>query len=370
MTSEREDKPPEREQTDKSLADEREKTDDELLKRGAALEETSDEVVASARERAGQVLDDARNKADEKLRLTSTSHAQQTALKEERAAEDRALHDERATADEKLARERDARRRALAALLALERDETDDYLLLERERADAAVDSRDDFLGMVTHDVRNLLGGLVMSASAVMRIPSDDVAAKAAMTREGQRIYRYAARMNRLVGDLLDIVSIEAGRLSIVPRREDATELLSETVDAFQAVASAKKISLTTEARSGNLIALYDHERVLQVLANLVGNAVKFTPGGGRIDVFVESIDDQVRFGVRDTGPGIPSDQLLVVFDRYWQRAKAPHGSLGLGLYIARCIVEAHGGKIWGESLPGQGSTFFFTLPAPTRHVV
>jgi len=363
MASGPDDKPAERERTDKSLADERGKTDDELLKRSEALEETSDDVVASARERAGQVLFDARRKADETLRLANTSHAAQAALDKERAAEDRALRDERATADQKLASERETRRRALAALLALERDETDDYLLLERERADAAVDARDDFLGMVTHDVRNLLGGLVMSASSVMKIPCADAAAKAVLTREGQRIHRYAARMNRLVGDLLDVVSIEAGRLAIVPHREDAAELLRETVDAFQAIASAKKIALTTEMKSGALAARCDHERILQVLANLVGNAVKFTPDGGRIDLLVDAVDDQVRFGVHDTGPGIPADQLSVVFDRYW-RAKESHGGLGLGLYIARCIVEAHAGKIWAESLPGEGSTFYFSLPA------
>jgi signal transduction histidine kinase len=364
MTSGREDQPPERDSTDRSLADEREKTDDELLKRGAALEESSDEVVASARDRAARILGNARKSADEKLGMTTSSRAQQATLKEERASEDRALRDERATADQKLANERDTRGRALAALLALERDETDDHLLHERKRADAAINSRDEFLAMVTHDLRNLLSGLVMSASSLMQVPCDDVTVKAAIRREGQRIHRHAAGMNRLVGDLLDVVSIEAGRLAVIPETEDARELLREIVDAFQTNASAKKISLRTEVKSGTLLARYDRERILQVLANLVGNAVKFTPEGGRIDLFAEADADQIRFGVRDTGPGIPSDRLLTVFDRYWQHAKDRHGGLGLGLYIARCIVDAHGGKIWAESLPGEGSTFYFTLPA------
>jgi signal transduction histidine kinase len=369
MTPGREDQPPERDSTDRSLADEREKTDDELLKRGAALEESSDEVVASARERAARILDNARKAADEKLDMTSSSRAQQVALKEQRASEDRALREERVTADQMLADERDTRGRALAALLALERDETDDHLLLERARADAAVHSRDEFLAMVTHDLHNLLGGLVMSASSLMKVACDDVAVKAAIMREGNRIHRHAARMNRLVGDLLDVVSIEAGRLAIIPQSEDAMALLREIVDAFHPNASAKKIALRTEVESNILFGWYDRERILQVLANLVGNAVKFTPEGGQIDLFVEAHHDQIRFGVRDTGPGIASDRLLTVFDRYWQHAKDLHGGLGLGLYIARCIVDAHGGKIWVESLPGQGSTFYFTLPAAASPV-
>jgi len=214
------------------------------------------------------------------------------------------------------------------------------------------------------------LGGLVMSASNVLNVECRDEAAKTVITREGQRIHRYAARMNRLVGDLLDVVSIEAGRLAVVPQHEDATELLRETVDAFQSAAAAKKISLRTEVKAGTLLARYDHERILQVLANLVGNAIKFTPEGGRLDLFAESTGDEIRFGVRDTGPGIPSDRLLVVFDRYWQRTQGLHGGLGLGLYIARCIVEAHRGRIWAESAPGDGSTFYFTLPAASSRAV
>ncbi|MDB4943288.1 MAG: hypothetical protein JWP97_2822 [Labilithrix sp.] len=354
---------PERDSTDRSLAGEREKTDDELMKRGAVLEESSDEVIARARGQAGQVLEEARRTADAKLRETGASGAEQAVVDEDRQREDRALRAERATADASLEEERQTRRRALAALLAVEREETDEHLLLERSRADSAVHSRDEFLAIVTHDVRNLLGGLVMSASSVMNVPCED-AAKEAIAREGHRIQRYAARMNRLVADLLDVVSIEAGRLAVVPEREDAKELLRETVDAFEALIASRKISMRTEVKAGTLLARYDHERVLQVLANLVGNAIKFTPDGGRIDLVVEALDGEIRFGVVDTGAGIPEDRLTVVFDRYWQRAKHQHGGLGLGLYIARSIVEAHGGRIWAESRLGEGSTFYFTLPA------
>lgn len=354
--------PEERELTDQSLAVERNKTDDELLKADAALEQSADDVLARARERATEVLQAARDDADEKLRRMGAAPEEHAAIEEERTLEDRALHRERATAGKELDDEREQRQRALTALLALERDETDQHLLLERARADAVIGSRDEFLAMVTHDVRNLLGGLALSASSVMNVPCDDPAAKDTIAREGQRIQRYTARMNRLVGDLLDVVSIEAGRLAVVPQRENATDLVRETVDAFQALAAAKKISLRTEVKAGTLLAQYDHARILQVLANLVGNAIKFTPEGGRIDLLVEAVDEGIRFAVRDTGAGIPSDRLLLVFDRFWQSAKNQQPGLGLGLYIARCIVEAHHGKIWAESSLGQGSTFYFTL--------
>jgi signal transduction histidine kinase len=101
----------------------------------------------------------------------------------------------------------------------------------------------------------------------------------------------------------------------------------------------------------------------MQVLANLVGNAIKFTPSGGRIDIVVEPVDHDVRFSVADTGRGIASDQLDVVFERFWKDAKRERAGLGLGLYISKCIIEVHGGKIWAESRRGEGSRFYFTIP-------
>jgi signal transduction histidine kinase len=172
--------------------------------------------------------------------------------------------------------------------------------------------------------------------------------------------------MSRLVSDLLDVVSLEAGRLALIPRQQDATELVRDTLDAFNALAAAQGISIRTEVRAGSLLAHYDQERILQVLANLVGNAIKFTPHGGRIDIMVEPIAQDVRFAVIDTGPGIPEQHTDAIFERFWRVAKLERSGLGLGLYISKCIVDAHGGKIWVESPPHQGSAFYFTLPGST----
>ena len=185
--------------------------------------------------------------------------------------------------------------------------------------------------------------------------------------REARRIQRYTARMTRLVGDLLDVISIEHGRLAVLPERHDAKELLRETLDAFQPIAAAKQIDITTDVRAGSLLARYDHDRILQVLANLVGNAIKFTGEGGQVALFVEPSHDEVRFSVKDNGVGIASEKLDVIFERFWQVAEKERSGLGLGLYISKCIVEAHGGRIWAESQPAAGSTFHFTLPAAER---
>jgi signal transduction histidine kinase len=351
----------ERDATNQSLSDERLKTDEELVKRRVDIDGSADAIIASARARADRILKKARAKADRLLALQDRP-LERGAIDSERSREDETTSEERTTADDTLAQERGARRRAMAALLSLEREQTDDHLLLERARADQAITSRDDFLGMVSHDLRNLLGGMAMSATSLLNIPSDGEV-RTAITTNAQRIQRYTARMNRLVADLLDVVSIEAGRLALVPQQQNAAELVRETLDAFSVLSAANGISIRTEVRAGSLLAQYDQERILQVLANLVGNAVKFTPKGGRIDIVVEPIGHDVRFGIIDTGPGIPEQDSARIFERFARVAKWERSGLGLGLYISKCIVEAHGGKIWVESRPGQGSSFYFTLP-------
>jgi signal transduction histidine kinase len=282
--------------------------------------------------------------------------------------EDQAVRNERASADERLRREREEAARVLRKLLPLERDKTDRYLLTERARADDALSNRDDFLGIVSHDLRDLLGGMVMSAALLSRSAPDNTQGKQTIVAM-ERIQRYAARMNRLIGDLVDVASIDAGKLAVTPAPCDAAALLTEAVKTFEAVASAKSISLQTEMAEGPLLGEFDHDRVMQVLANLITNAMKFTPHGGRIRVRAEGAGDELRFAVSDTGSGIPGNLLEAIFERFWQVGKNDRRGLGLGLYISRCLVEAHGGRIWAESTVGEGSRFCFTLPGPRGSV-
>jgi len=363
MTGKELERKPKRHLTDDSLVIEREKTDTELEKRSLHFEESADELVSEARDRADEIVTRTRERTDRSLRDVEAGPQEVNLLKEERRDEDASLEHERETADLKLQSEREARRRALSALLALERQQTNDHLLQERSQADEAIASRDHFLAMASHDLRNMLGGMAMAAESLIEIKCDEKVHEAIL-RDAKRIRRYTSRMARIVSDLVDVVSIDAGQLAVHPQRHDATELLRETVDVFLPIATGYGTSIEFEVAPGPLMALYDHERILQVLANLVGNALKFTSRGGRIHLGATQMGDTLQFEVSDTGCGIDSEKLESVFNRFWQAGgDRMHAGLGLGLYISKCIVEAHGGRIWAKSQIGAGSTFCFALP-------
>jgi signal transduction histidine kinase len=353
---------PERTQTDESLAVERANADKALLEKAKLLERRADDVIEHAREEADEVLAAAREKADDRLSRPADSTEARAAVVEERAVEDQVVLDERAVADERVRLERAASR---ARLFPLERDKTDLYLLTERARSDDALANRDDFLGMVSHDLRDLLNGVVMSAALIAASSPDDEHGKKALIG-AQRIERSAGRMARLIGDLVDIASIDAGKLAVVPVAVDAAALVVEAVETWGPPAFSKGILLETSAL-GSVPAMLDSQRILQVLGNLITNAVKFSPRDSRIQIGVENTGTETRFFVKDTGVGIQNDKLEAVFERFWQVGKNDHRGLGLGLYISKCLVEAHGGRIWAESQPGAGSTFIFTVPTAPR---
>lgn len=305
------------------------------------------------------MLHRARRRADEK----APGGVAWETVEAERELEDAVLCQEREVNDETLTHEREEEKRALAHLLRYEREQTDDHLLVERSRADRLLAARDDFMGMVSHDLRTLLGGIALTAALQIRHAKDDEGGRHTVDA-ARKIQRYTARMNRLIGDLIDVTGIEAGRLSVDLGQRDAVALLRETAEAFQPSASANGITLDVELAKGAVLATFDQDRILQVLANLVSNAIKFTNDGGRISVRVAPAGSEVLFSVRDTGSGIPTEQLEAIFERFWQGTAHDRRGLGLGLFITRCIVEAHGGRVWAESDLGKGSRFFFTLPA------
>jgi len=170
-----------------------------------------------------------------------------------------------------------------------------------------------------------------------------------------------------MISDLVDAASLETGTLSLDQRENELGRVMSDAIDLLQPLADARGLALVTELLGGIERAWCDRERIVQVLSNLVGNAIKFTPQGGHIRVRAEGYGDMVRISVSDDGPGIAPDQMPRIFDRYWHLAqRESRQGAGLGLYIAKGIVENHGGRIWVESTLGHGSTFFFTLPAVT----
>jgi signal transduction histidine kinase len=348
-----------RDRTDASLRTERERVDRAVADKRSAQQREADAIVERARDNADAILESARDDADQRLPPTAEVA---TTLAETRATEDEVLRGERAAADGALERERAESQRALARLFPLEREKTDRHLLTERARADDAVAQRDDFLGIVSHDLRNLLGGIVLSADLLSHAADTDPSATQTAVG-GKRILRYAARMNRLIGDLLDVASIDAGSLSLKRERGDMREVVAEAADSFRAAAEAKGLAFEVVLPDEPLEAEGDRGRLLQVLANLITNAIKFT-NAGTITLSCERAGDHLCFSIRDTGIGIPEAMRKSVFERFWQVGKNDHRGVGLGLYISRSIVDAHGGTIAVETELGKGSTFSFTIPA------
>jgi signal transduction histidine kinase len=348
---------PRREQTDESLRIEREKSDAAAGEKRREIEARADAVVQIARDRADEVLQAARDDADREQPSSVTDPVSER----ERGLADVILARERAKADAVLERERIQRRECFEIFLANEREATDSNLMDERADADTNVATRDDFLATVSHDLRSLLSGLSLSAQLLLeKAPTGaagDLTRKCAGTSQ-----RLVARMSRLVNDLLDVTSIEAGKVALLIEETDVADVLRDTLEAFEPLAAAKGVSLSAEAEPPPCVGRFDSGRVLEVLANLVSNALKFTSSGGRVSIRVAREGNELHFAVNDTGIGIPEDALQGVFEKFKQVAKDRRG-LGLGLYISKGIVEAHGGRMWGESRLGAGSTFHFAIP-------
>jgi len=233
-------------------------------------------------------------------------------------------------------------------------------------RAERAVQARQELIATVSHDLRNPLSNIVLSAALLLRAPSTD--GPAAREKQIGVIQRSADRMNRIILDLLDVASINAGHLAIERKSHPAAALVSDAIELSAATAARMMLRLEGALVGDGLEVDCDRDRLLQVFGNLIGNAIKFTPEGGTIKVSAEPREGgETLFSVADTGPGIPLDDLPHVFDRYWQARKTARLGTGLGLSISKGIVEAHDGRIWAESAPGQGATFFFTIPRNTR---
>ena len=227
-----------------------------------------------------------------------------------------------------------------------------------RARAQRAVSARDELLGVVAHDLRSPLGAIMMKAATLQRQRSPE-----AVTKQAASIENVALRMDFIIKSLLDAASLEAGKFSINTAPCPVEGLLQETADLFGSAAAARSIVLDRAVADPDLVLQADRDRLLQVLSNLVGNALKFTPPGGHVSIAAERLGDSVRFSVADTGPGISPADAPHIFERFWKQEKRDSKGTGLGLFIAQHIVEAHRGRIWVESEPGHGATFHFEIP-------
>jgi PAS domain S-box-containing protein len=227
--------------------------------------------------------------------------------------------------------------------------------------AEQATRARDEMLGVVAHDLRNPLSTITMASQMLLEISAPE----RTMERKQLEIMRRAAeRMKRLISDLLDAKRIESGGLTVDPRPEEVTTVVGDALEMLRPLASSSSLQLDAAVPDGLPRVMVDPARVQQVLSNLVGNAIKFTPAGGSITVRAELAQDgEVCLAVVDTGPGIPTEQLPHIFGRFWQGKRTDRRGVGLGLAIAKAIVEAHRGRIWVESHVGAGTSFYFTVP-------
>jgi signal transduction histidine kinase len=227
-----------------------------------------------------------------------------------------------------------------------------------------AVAARDEVLGIVAHDLRNPLSTATLTAELLVRPEHER---RVQSRRLAERLGRALGRATRLIEDLLDVTRLENGSgISVDARPQSIPALAQEAFDMLESAATNASVALDAKFPSDLPPAMADEARIIQVLGNLIGNALKFTPTGGHVHVSAARLGDELSVTVADTGKGVAPEHLAHMFDRFWQADAGDRRGAGLGLAIAKGIVEAHGGRIWAESEPGRGCRVTFTLPVAT----
>ena len=372
--------------TDASLGAERATTDEAADRAAARAQRVLDDLIERDRISADERLSKYRKTADAALAVErSAAPARDQLIATEREVADDGKKAERVITDSILDGERrradaatETKRRELQrdqGRLTHYRHETDHQLSTERSEADESTatlgktrsaltdanteqESRNDIFRMVTHDLRNPLSVIALNAQWI----AEEVAV--ASTREAaEQITLAAARMERLLKDLLDVARFESRTLRMVKCPHDVGALVTEVSQAYRPLFAERRMTLTVESAPEPIVTSFDHDRIVQVLSNLLGNAMKFMPSGGTATLRVVRRKAEIEFVLSDSGPGIHPDQLPHVFERFWQVDSSTRRGLGLGLYICKQLVVAHGGHIWVESEVGKGATFRFTLP-------
>jgi signal transduction histidine kinase len=309
----------------------------------AKLQSRSDSDASRDRGRADTGRSGAERQAqgDERLRV-------------ERQTSDQAIKGERLRADaatEKGRSQYQAAAKSSAELLSQEQQ--------SHQKTKATLTTREEFLAIVSHDLRNPLNNISMATQNLLEEPKD-------VKEFAWSINRSADEMLRLIEDLLDVERMAVGKLTLHIEQHDVSEIIKEAVEKFKGTAASKGITLEAAPQDVRGYVVCDRRRVMQVLSNLIGNAIKFTPAKGQICVSCQRAGPEggeVRISVSDTGEGIAPEKIKTIFDRFSQIRNQDRRDIGLGLYIAKMMVEEHPGRIWVESKLGEGSTFHFTLP-------
>jgi len=342
---------------------EREKSDETLRDSDLASEHQADFDRDAERVEADKAKLQSRSDSDASRDLgradTGRSGAERQAqgderLRVERQTSDQAIKGERLRVDaatEKGRSQYQAAAKSSAELLSQEQQ--------SHQKTKATLTSREEFLAIVSHDLRNPLNNISMATQNLLEEPKD-------VKELASSINRSADEMLRLIEDLLDVERMAVGKLTLHIEQHDVSEIIKEAVEKFKGTAASKGITLEAAPQDVCGYVGCDRSRVMQVLSNLIGNAIKFTPAKGQICVSCQRVGPEgreVRISVSDTGEGIAPEKIKTIFERFSQIHNQDRRGIGLGLYIAKMMVEEHAGRIWVESKLGGGSTFHFTLP-------
>jgi signal transduction histidine kinase len=342
---------------------EREESDETLRDSDLASEHQADFDRDAERVEADKAKLQSRSDSDASRDLgradTGRSGAERQAqgderLRVERQTSDQAIKGERLRADaatEKGRSQYQAAAKSSAELLSQEQQ--------SHQKTKATLTTREEFLAIVSHDLRNPLNNISMAAQILLEEPRD-------VKEFASSINRSADEMLRLIEDLLDVERMAVGKLTLHIEQHDVSEIIKEAVEKFKGTAASKGITLEAAPQDVRGYVVCDRSRVMQVLSNLIGNAIKFTPAKGQICISCQRAGPEggeVRISVSDTGEGIAPEKIKTIFDRFSQIHNQDRRGIGLGLYIAKMMVEEHPGRIWVESKLGEGSTFHFTLP-------
>ncbi len=370
----------ERAQTDNSLNVERGKTDESFDAMKGQAESATDKALSQNRLEADKARMHRRSEADIR---NEKAHLNNVLIQKDRISEDSAIKKERSKNDLAVGHERGERERLLNRLVKLERQTTDKNLLLERSKTDfdsrlaenllsaeqtahldtkSTLTTREEFVAIVSHDLKNPIGAILSASEMLLEDPSlINVGEDAKRCLE--MIRRNADTSLRLISDILDMERIVEGKLHLETASCRLSDLIKEALECCAHVAAKKNMTLNSNFAKEESLIDCDKDRVYQIIMNLIGNALKFTPDGGCVTVATEESPTEFKVSISDTGPGIPDEQKNLIFERFAQIGNKNRSGLGLGLYISKTLVESHGGKIWVESSLGKGSTFYFTLP-------
>lgn len=322
----------------------------------------------------------------EKQDVDDNSENGTTQITRKRERFDAAVKLERAQVDAAIEKEREANGDLASTLIDQERKLTDKNLSIERSQSDLEVirntglltdeisehsktkfslTSRNEFLAIVSHDLRNPIG----AASSCAEMLLED----STFNNISPEVKNWIAFIKRnvdvslrMIADLLDVERMALGKLQLKLEKQSLGQIIRQSVESFAHPASVKNVLLRAVPSSDTDEATCDHDRILQVMSNLIGNALKFTPEGGTITIHVSRKKNMMEISIEDTGPGIPEAKLDKIFERCEQLRSNDRTGLGLGLYISKMIIDAHEGKIWASSKPNEGSTISFNIPITT----